>query len=94
MVWSSWRLFGKKGLLASSQALSAKELVGLSKLKGLHVEEIRPGRDFLDLRLCFSKGLVLDVFCDKGRLAPTDDPAASAGANWEIFVPNNFLVGA
>lgn len=84
LVWCSWRLERAAEVLASSDQESA----GLSTLKdlvGASIVEATCSPPAWDLRVRFSNGLIVAVFCDHVQ------PEASVSQNWELWSPIGYV---
>jgi len=87
LVWCSWRLEQRDAVLASS----AQERLGTAELNRMcdaTVESVDCTPPAWDLRIAFSNGLRLVVFCDNV------EPGSPIGENWELWTPEvNVAVG-
>lgn len=84
LVWCSWRLQDASSVLATSD--QAKDwVVALRELVGATVVAVECTPPAWDLRLEFSNGHVMMIFCDHG------DEGASIAQNWELFLPTTTI---
>lgn len=88
LVWCSWRLQTSERALGTSD----QGEIGISevrKLVGAEVIDVECKPPAWDLRLAFSDGRILVVFCDHLQ------PEASFSQNWELWLPNlNLTAGS
>lgn len=96
MVWCTWRL-SKDGLIiaSSSDCVRNEKIHGrlrrLSGQKTIYIQSLGP---FYDLKILFSRGWRLDIFCDRGTAKPSTNTHAAEKMNWEIFAQDDFVLGA
>ena len=86
LVWSTWRLDAPAAPVASSDQEADRSANALQQLVGASVEKVQCRNRALDLRICFSGDLRLEVFSDH---LPGD---ASIEQNWELWHGDNALL--
>jgi hypothetical protein len=85
LVWCSWRLDSDTAPLTSSDDTQEKVVASLNHLVGqktLRVSVEMPG---WDLRIDFTDGLCLRVFCDHVPGDPSFD------GNWDLYLPDQII---
>jgi hypothetical protein len=82
LVWCTWRLSRKDILLVTSDDCDSNRRWCrlLKQLIDLRITDISVVNQFCDLKILFSNGYQLDIFCDHGNKEPSID------TNWELFV--------
>ena len=95
MVWCAWRLSKDGRAIAASGASIRNEIFHsrLRRLSGRKIVSIESSGPFYDLKILFSKGWRLDIFCDRGQTKPCTNAHAAEESNWEIFALKDFLLG-
>lgn len=95
MVWCAWRLSKDGQIIAASSDFARDEkfqglLRRLSDQKIARLQSLSP---FYDLKILFSGGWRLDIFCDRGAAKPGTNTHTVEKSNWEIFAQDSFLLG-
>jgi hypothetical protein len=89
LVWCTWRLRDDQHPISSSDDSPDHVREALTRLVNASVAQVELISPAWDLRLHFSNGLVLEVFCDH----LSDD--ASFDGNWELWLTDKVVsVGA
>jgi hypothetical protein len=88
LVWCTWRLDTDASPLSSSDDVQENVVAALQRLVGHKVANVQVDLPGWDLRIDFSGGLRLRVFCDHVPGDPSFD------GNWDLFLPDRiFSVG-
>jgi hypothetical protein len=85
LVWCTWRLDSVASPLTSSDDTQEHAIAALCRLVGQTVTSVCVDLPGWDLRLEFSGGLNLHVFCDHLPGDPSFD------GNWDLFLPDRII---
>lgn len=86
-VWCSWRLSKKNKVVVTSDDCenNYKWCKYLAKLMGTFITKVQVMNQFFDLKIIFSGGYRLDIFCDNGNKEIGPD------SQWDLLAPNEIL---